>query len=220
MSSFIPTRDGDLNLWAVNFDTLITANPVVYGLTPADAAFIHFYVDAFTTALQAASDPSTRGPASVAAKDGAKAAMLDIIRTYARQIRDNLGIGNEDKVALGLTIPDLIPSPIPAPSSTPILAILGATPLSHTIRYADSNMPNGRSKPFGAMGMQLFCWVGDNKPAEPEQWRLAAFVTHQPFGLTFQAADVGKTAFYRGRWQTRTGRVGDFGAEASMIVVG
>ena len=86
--------------------------------------------------------------------------MLDIVRPYAQQIRANRGISNADKTALGLNVPDGTPTPVPAPSTSPILAVIGATPGEHTIRFADSATPDKRGKPFGAIGLQLFVAVG------------------------------------------------------------
>ncbi len=218
--SYIPLRDGDLNLWGINFDTLITAGPSVFGLQPADAVFIHGYVSAFTTALQTAINPSTRTPASVAEKDGAKAAMLDIVRLYAQQIRLNHGVADVDKIALGITVTDAIRTPIPAPSTYPVVQVVGATFLAHTLRYNDQNTPDSRAKPFGALGLQLFVAIGDAPASSPEQADFQVFVTHQPFEVTFQPGQGGKYATYFSRWQTATGLVGPWPAPVSLMIVG
>src|SRR5438046_3013565 len=159
MGSYIPTRDAELGQWVGNFSTLISASPATYGLVAGDAAAIAGYVNAFVAALTVVNNPATKTKATVAAKDGAKAAMLDIVRPYAQQVRNNNGVSNADKTALGLTIVDRTPTPVPPPTSSPLLSVIGATPGEHTLRYSDANTPDSRRKPAGTIGLQLFVAV-------------------------------------------------------------
>lgn len=218
--SYIPTREGDLSLFVTNFDTLITANPATYGLVAGDAVTIHTYVDTFLTALAAASNPGTKTIVTVADKDGAKAAMLQIVRSYAQQIKANRGVADQDKVSLGLTLNDGTPTPIPAPSTQPIISVIGATPLTHVLRFADSVTPDKRSKPYGSIGLQLWRYVGDTAPTGPEQYEFAEFVTRQPFDSSYSGSQVGKRAWYCARWQTATGLVGPWSAPVSFTICG
>jgi hypothetical protein len=216
---YIPAREEQMRAWGVNFDTLLTANPALYGLQAGDAATVHAYVAAFTVALDAAVNPGTRTIATVAAKDGAKAAMLDILRGYAQQVRNNQGVSNANKAALGLTLVDPTPTPVPAPVTAPLLALVAATPGVQTLRFADASTPDKRAKPAGTIGMQLFVAIAATMPAGgPDAARFKAFVTRQPFGVTFDPADKGLTAYYYARWQTRTGLVGPWSAVGAMVI--
>lgn len=219
MSSYIPSRDADLGQWAANFSTLVSASPALYGLTAGDAATIATYVNAFTAALAVVNNPATKTKATVANKDGAKAAMLDIVRPYAITVRNNNGVSNSDKTALGLTLPDQTPSPIPAPVTAPLLNVIGATPGVHTLRYADANTPDKRSKPAGAIGLQLFVAIASGVINDPAVAPFRAFVTRQPYGINFNPADNGKIATYFARWQNRKGEVGPWSNAVSFTVV-
>lgn len=216
--SYIPTRDANLADWANNFATTIAASPASYGLVAGDATTISAYVNAFVSALSVVSNPATKTIATVASKDGAKAAMLGIVRPYAQQIKSNQGVTNASKLALGLTIRDTVPTPIVAPVSSPIIAVLGATPGQHTIRFADSNTPDSRAKPFGAIGLQLFVAVAQAALTDPNVAEFRSFVTRQPFGVTFNPADNGKVATYFARWQTRTGLVGPWSTPVAFTI--
>src|SRR6185436_1212661 len=119
-------------------------SPGTYGLTAGDATSIATYASAFNNALAVVNNPATKTKATVATKDGAKAAMLDIVRPYAIQVRNNNGVSNADKTALGLTIVDRTPTPVPPPASSPILNVVAATPGEHALRFADSNAPDKR----------------------------------------------------------------------------
>ena len=218
MADYIPSRDANLADWMNNFSTLITGSPGTYALTAGDATTIATYVSAFVNALTVVSNPATKTRATVAAKDGAKAAMLDIVRPYAQQVRANRGVSNEHKVALGLTIADETRTPIPAPATNPILMVIGATPGEHTVRFADSATPDRRKKPFGAIGLQLFVVVAAAPVNDPAAAEFRSFVTKQPFAVMYEAADNGKVATYFARWQTRTGLVGPWSTGVAFTI--
>jgi hypothetical protein len=219
MASYIPQRDSDLGQWMGNFSTLITASPGVYGLTAGDATTIATYVNAFSAALAVVNNPATKTKATVATKDGAKAAMLDIVRPYAIQVRNNNGVSNADKTALGLTIVDRTPTPVPPPASSPLINVIAATPGEHTLRFSDSNAPDKRGKPAGTIGLQLFVAVASGAVGDPAVAPFKAFVTRQPYAVAFEPADNGKLATYFARWQNGKGDVGPWSTAITFTIV-
>ena len=218
MADYLPRRDPELGQWAANFSALITAAPTTYGLVAGDASTIATYVSAFTSALAVVNNPATKTKATVAAKDGAKAAMLDIVRGYAQQVRNNNGVSNADKTALGLTIPDRTPTVVPPPTSQPLLNIIGATPGVHTLRYADASTPDSRRKPVGTIGLQLFVAIGAGAVTDPAVAPFRAFVTRQPYGVSFEPADHGKLATYFARWQNGKGEAGPWSNPVTFTI--
>lgn len=219
---YIPPRDPELRVWGVNFATLISALPSTYGLGPADAATIQGVVDAFVGALDAYT-PESRNATLVQAKNTAKQVMLGTCRTYASQIRLNPGVANDDKLALGLNLPNNSPTPIPAPETNPLLVVIGATPGSHTLRFADSNTPDKRSKPFGAVAINLYRSIGLEPVTDSSGALFYGSFTKQPVVSLFTAADAGKWCTYFGRWVTRSGpggqaQEGPFSGAASFII--
>ena len=219
MASYILSRDAELGQWVTNFSTLISASPGTYGLVAGDAATIATYVNAFTTALAVVNNPATRTMATVANKDGAKAAMLEIVRAYALQVRNNNGVSNGDKTALGLTLVDRTPTPIPPPASAPLLNVVAATRGEQTLRYADATTPDSRRKAAGAIGLQLFVAVSSGVINDPAVAPFKAFVTRQPYGVPFEPADNGKLATYFARWQNRKGQVGPWSNGVTFTIV-
>ena len=65
MTSYIPSKDAQLDDWALNFKTLIAATPTNYGLVAADATAITNAYTSWHTAFLAATNPSTRTKATV-----------------------------------------------------------------------------------------------------------------------------------------------------------
>ncbi len=216
---YIPESDAAFAAWLTNFSTLISADPSQYGLEAADGVAIANQETAFVAALQLATDPATRTKPSVAGKDAARAAALTVVRPYAIQIRNNLGVSNQAKLDLGLNIPDPTPTPIPAPASAPILAVIGATFGQHTLRYADENTPAARRKPFGAVGLELFVAIADAPVSDPAEASFVRVVTRQPLAVSHDSADNGRMATYFGRWITRTGLAGPWSSPVSYTIV-
>ena len=219
--SYIPPKEADLFTWAINFATLITANPGTFGLLAADALVIQGYVDDFTAAYTLALNPSTRTKPTVADKDAKRAAMLGIVRPYAIGIRNNAGVTNEAKLDLGLIIPVTTRTPILVPVTQPILEILAATPLEFTMRFADSGTPASRAKPFGAKSLWIAGVYGTTvavDPAVPPS--VTRLVTTQPFSITHDPAEVGKICTLWGRWVGVRGDVGPWSLSTAMQVVG
>jgi hypothetical protein len=57
------------------------------------------------------------------------------VRPYAIRVRNNLGVSNADKTALGLTVVDLTRTPVPPPVTSPLLNVVGS-PKNRTRIYA------------------------------------------------------------------------------------
>lgn len=217
---YIPPKDSDFLAWITNFNTLITAAPATYGLVAADATAIDAVTDPYVTAQGVVDNPATKTVTTVATKNNTKQAALAVVRVYAQQIAHNAGVADADKLALGLNLPNTSPSPIPAPTSSPLLTIIGATPGQLTIRFADSNTPDKRSKPQGATQMQLFVQTATTVGTDPADASFYAAVTKQPFAVNFDPGDAGKMATMWARWQTRTGLTGPFSLAASFVIPG
>lgn len=215
---YIPVRQIDRLAWENNFSTLITANPGLYGLVAADAVAIAAAVAAFSTALTLAIDPATRTPASVASKDTQDTATQDLVRPYAIQIRNNAGVANVDKAALGLTIPDRTPTPIIAPVTTPVITLVGATPLEVTLGFRDATTPLSKAKPSGSIQLEVHALPSATVITDPDAIPMKKIVTKSPFVLDFDAGDVGKQCYIVGRWLTRRGLTGPWSAILNATV--
>lgn len=217
---YIPTTDAGLDAWANNFADLITADPALYGLTPADALAIQTAVDAWNVSYPLATNPATRTTVTISQKNADKVAMVTICRTYASQVRINPGVANEDKLALGLNLPNNSPSPIPTPPTFPLLDIANAGPLIHVLRYADNTTPDSRRKPDGAVSLELWGVAAEAAVTDPALMQKILSVTKQPTNVTWPNEDLGKVASYIGRWINRKGEAGPWSAPINFVIAG
>jgi hypothetical protein len=219
-ANYIPQKDGPCDAWAQNFATVITAAPTSYGLDAGQASAFTTLSGNYTTALALATDPGTRTQVTVAAKDTAKNLMVANARQLALIAQQYPGITDELLSDAGLTIRDPVRSPIPTPTTTPVLSLIANSVGQMTLRYTDSVLVNPRSKPPGAIGLQLWCLVGTAAPAGPEACLFKQLITRMPGVVTFDAADKGKQAYFYARWYTQKGLLGPWSDLFQATVMG
>jgi hypothetical protein len=133
-------------------------------------------------------------------------------------IKANPAITDGQLALLGLTVDDPTPTPVPAPVTSPILTIVAATPLQHTLRFADQATPDSRAKPFGAKFLEVHVTVAAAPAVDPDASPFHGDFTRQPVAIDYDAGDVGKSATVFGRWKTATGLVGPWSLGVSMTV--
>lgn len=215
---YIPTKDADVLSWSTNFDTLITATPTAYGLTAPQALVYAGLHAAFAASYAAAVAPSTRTIATVATKDTDKFDLLAEARLLANVVQAWPSITPTLLADLGLTVRDVTPTPIAAPTTFPILSVVAASMLAHIMRYADELTPAARKKPFGAIALELWKFVGTTIPAGPEGCSFHGDITKNPAPIAFGSGDGGKLCTYYARWTTRRGLVGPWSAAVTLTV--
>jgi hypothetical protein len=131
-----------------------------------------------------------------------------------------MGVSNEAKIGLGLTIDDSGRSPIPAPTTAPVLTIANGAPLHHVVRFADESSPDRRAKPAGVQGVLLAVVVGTTPPTDLADMPVQGLMTRQGFDLGFDLGDKGKNAYYAGRFVTPTGLPGPWSTVTQLTIGG
>ncbi|HEY3620782.1 MAG TPA: hypothetical protein VGK96_28595 [Candidatus Sulfotelmatobacter sp.] len=205
---YIPTKKSLLMAWATNFGTLFTASPTTYGFTSADAATVAAANATMQAAYTVANTAATRSKPNVANMDAAIASYLATVRPYAVAISLNKGVSNDQKASIGVTVRGTGPTPVPVPSTSPVLTTIAGTPGQQTVRYADQNTPSARKKPFGAIAIQLYCSASATVISDPTMLQFVNTFTKNPVGLPTPSGGAGKICYMAGRWVTRTGLVG------------
>ena len=186
----LPSNDAQLIQWTQNFLTRITAAPATYGLTAALCTSLSGFLSAFTATVQA-NVPDLRCRASVTARNQAKVNLVYNIRLMANTIYGQAAVTDTMKQQLGLTV-RAIPTPIPAPSSSPVIEVLSvsAWTVSIRLRAADGST---RGKIAGASGASIFSYVGTQPPADIAQWKFEGNTGRVKAEVLFPSALVGGT---------------------------
>ena len=189
--------------WSTNFDTKINATPTDYGLTVALADNYHGLHEAFILAYNTANDPLTRSPANIAAKNTAKEELIENARMLARIVQAAPGISAAQRESLGLTVPDVEPSPIPVPDAAPAIEIMSAVGRLVKIRLWDTENPDNRGKPAGVSGATVLTYIGAAPPA-PEDiaaWKFETNISKTTTTVEFPpTVPSGATAWFTAFW--------------------
>ena len=218
--SYIPSRDADLDFWALNFSSLIAAGPGTYGLITADATAITAAYTSWHAAYLLVTSPDTKTATTVAAKDVAKINLLALVRPYAIQISLNPGVSVDDKVALAINPRTNTPTPVPAPTSAPVLSLIGATYLQHTLRYRDEGAPaTSRAKPPGVTAIEIYAATSATIVTNPELLPLKTTASKVPVVVSWDSSDQAKVAYYATRWITQRQLRGPWSAIQAIVVV-
>lgn len=220
---YIPARDTDFEAWAVNFGSYATTNFAALNMTSPEATAADNQAIAFTAALLLSTDPATRSAVTVEAKNQARIEALAVIRPLATRVSADPNVLSADKIALGVTVRTLVPTPIPAPVVSPIVILRNAQPFRQTLDYSYAGQI-GKAKPFGSIGLEVYRVVGLAPAVDPEQAKFVGQVTKSPFVQNFVASEVGKVVTYFTRYNTRSGpagqsQVGPWSAPLSVTVM-
>jgi hypothetical protein len=211
IADFIPHNDATLDIYALNFKTIVAAGPVALGLTLADATQMTSVYAAWHAALAVATTPATRTAGSIAAKDTAKAVLITEIRSLTRRIQATPTVTAQQKTDLGIPVHDAVPSPVPVPDTKPALDLRGIDRQSHLILIADETTPTKKAKPRGAIGAEVYAFIGpagSPAPLDLKEFQFMGFASKSEFTINYNAADANKQATIVARWMTRKGELG------------
>jgi hypothetical protein len=217
-NDYIPRDDANFQIWANTFGTRIAAAPQTYMMTAAQAASIQSAVADFAAALAISSAEATRNMGTVADKNDARFIAENLCRQYAMLIKENAGILDSDKIWVGVRPENSERTPINCPQSSPLLSILGNTPGTQTVVYADTTTPDSKAKPFGAANLQLMVGIGTVEPAPLSTCQFYGAFTKNPIAVEFGEADDGKIATFYGRWASARGETGPWSLPISMRI--
>lgn len=215
---YIPAADAAFRDWLGNFAALLSADPARYGVSIAEAAIIADAAREYDAAYQTAQAPATRTSVTIARKEALRTSATGSARALARLIKASGDVADEDKLALGIHIDDPTRSPIPAPTSRPLLMLVAAFSGVHSLRYADEHSPASRRKARGALQMQLNLAVAPGAVTDPGESRLFGLYTRQPILVEHDPAHAAQTATYFARWVTRSGKFGPWSLPTSMTI--
>jgi len=220
MADYIPSSDAGVLSFASNYSTIITAAPLPLGLTVLQGTTLAAKVSAYSAALTASSDPSTRGPAAVLSKSEKKRDLVAYVRLLARIIQANPAVTNDQRFGLGLPI-RRVPTPIPPPAQAPDVDVRSVSGRTIKLRI-HSATGTRRGKPAGVAGANVYSHVGATPPPSLADWTLEGHVTRPGNVEIALPADVpgGSTVWLCASWFNPRGQGGPASAPVSTNIPG
>ena len=219
MPDYIPGADGYFDAWQINFLTYATANAAALGLDPlVDIPPLTAAQGVWTTDLAANTAAQAAAQAARQGKDAARGAYEGLIRPLVARLQASPDVDDTERAALGITVPDTIPTPVGAPETRPVVSVDTSQRLQHTISFADELTPTSTAKPAGVRGAQIFVKVGDPPPADPSELTFLGTDTRTPYLAPYTGADANKVAHYMLRWESTRGDTGPWSETASATI--
>lgn len=142
----LPSSDADLSTFASSLVTAFIAGSPFEGVT-VDAIPLEQETQTFNTLLGVATNPNTRTSVAIAAKNAARGVLEALLRQlYGQMATQYRATGdNSDLLSLGFPVPDLIRTPVAAPTQAPMLSFESSMPGLITLRVTQVD-PDGQAR--------------------------------------------------------------------------
>ncbi|MDR2471991.1 MAG: DUF4744 domain-containing protein [Tannerella sp.] len=140
------------------------------------------------------------------------------VRNFVNQrLRYNQTVTNEDRVKLGLNVPDTTPTPVATPTTWPIASTRSAGPRQIRVDWHDS-LSASKAKPTGVHGCEIRHSILDTPPTTNDDLLRSDFATRTPHTFNFNEQQRGKSIYFCLRWETNKGDKGPWSEILKAII--
>ena len=219
----VPIKTSALVNWSTNFEQRVSASPVTYGYTAAQATqytTLHDALIAANSAVVAAEESGTRSSPLIATRNAAKAALLPFARELYAQCQASLTVPDAAKIEIGITVRQQ-PSTQPVPADEPAIDVLSGVQNTVKLRLHDSTDPARRGKPALVDGAAIFSFVGEEPPTPEQGWRFENNTTRTRVDIQFPATVApGSKVWFTAFWFNEKKQAGPAAAAVSTRLQG
>src|SRR5688500_6125849 len=177
-SEFPPPREAEFVPFSENFKAKITASPVTFSLTAAQASAYGTLHDDFIDKWNVCQDPTTKTKQAVELKDQAKNALIGNLRMLVKVVQNAPTTTNVMRIELNIPERDPEPTPVPPPALPPLLEVVSVFGRDIRIRLKDASGER-RGRPIACQGAMVYSFVGANPPAGSDGWKMEGLVTRR-----------------------------------------
>ncbi|MDR1722602.1 MAG: hypothetical protein LBR84_01530 [Tannerella sp.] len=220
-TDYIPHSYDGLAIWLNNFTAFVSdqANMTRLGIAADKINALLLSANQFIAANTAADEPNA-GSADLLVRSEAASAATNAVRYFVNsQLRYNDAVTDQDRVNMGLTVPDHEPTPAPVPVTWPVTTAKLPSEGIIEIHYVDSASPEGhRAKPAGVHGAEIRHAILTSPPTSDADLINSDFSTRSPHRFTYNLSQRGQTVYFRLRWENTRGQKGPWAPIVSAIV--
>jgi hypothetical protein len=204
--------------WLVNFMSYLNANYSRFGISSSKISPVQTKVTEFQTAQNKAELPNA-GKADRQNRKEKAAVVSKTIRNFVNtNLRYNEAVTDEDRVNMGLTIPDNTPTPSHDPDTMPVVTLIDTSVIMRiSLHYKDSKS-EARAKPSDAHGAEIRSAILDAPPVTTADLTNSDFSTRSSHTFIFDENQRGKTVWFRLRWENMRGQKGPWSELYSAII--
>lgn len=205
---WIPRTDAELLSYSAHFASLLSENPTSFGATLAMSTELTSLQEAYATALEAATNPQTRGPANVLIKENSRRALVQYLRIVGRQIQGTATVTDVQRQNIGLPIRDVEPTPEPIPGFAPDIDRVSINGRTVRVRLHNSQTLGRRGKPPAVAGAAIFSYRGETPPEDGNLWRYEGSTTRTVVDVTFPSSGTAERVYITAYWVNRKQQAG------------
>jgi hypothetical protein len=221
-NEFPPRKDADLLSMADNLSTKISATPLAFNLTPAQATAFAALNSAYATAYATAIDPTTRTKANINVKDVARTNLIGAvngIRDINRFVQATRSVTDAQKIELGLPVYKSR-SPINPPTESPTITVNKVVGRTAYLRLTSPGS-EGRGRPAGVQGAIVMSYTGTTPPSDPALWRTEGLTTRTIFPVVFPPSTPGGALVWvTAAWYSPRGQAGPLAPPVQVYLAG
>ena len=217
-SDFLPTKEGELLQWVINFLTALGKILERIGFPNAVYQQLEDLKNTFEAKYGIAVAPETRTKAAVQEKNSAREVLKKTLRqSIAEYLTRNHLLTDADRDNLGLPIHKTGRTPARIATTYPDFDIDSGTIRRLTIHFYDQGSKS-KAKPDGQHGVEILWAISDTPILNVEDLIHSAFDTRSPFTLNFQGEERGKTVYFCLCWENTRGEKGPWSEIQSAII--
>lgn len=217
---FIPSSDSLFFNWVKIFAEFIDANFAAIGLTAAQNTALQALIAKWLIDYPAHLSAQATASSLAQKKDSSRSGLENFVRELTALIQANSAVTNEQRAALGITVPKSTKTPSPVPATRPMANVDNKNRLDHTIHFFDEATPNSKAKPEGVKACEIWMKIGGTPPADASELKYLASDTRSPYIVHFNGEDAGKTAHYWLRWLNTRNEPGPWSETISVTISG
>lgn len=220
MADYIPQADSEFDTWQGAFVTYANANLAALGLIALDMTAITAGQGNWTTTYTAHIAAQNAAETAAQAKRDGRAAYVTSIRALVARLQSSPAVSDPERAALGITVPDRVPTPVGPPTTRPVLQVDTSQRLKITVAFADEGTPTSEAKPTGVIGCEVWVKVGGTPPTDLDDCSFLATDTRTPYTANFDGAQSNQTAHFIGVWVNSKAERGPLSQTVSATVPG
>lgn len=217
---YIPSKDAIFFNWVRVFADYVNANFASLGLTAAQNASLQGFFTTWLADYPAYITAQATAASFAQKKDTSRKTLEKCVRELTALMQANSIVTNEQRGALGITIPKSRRTLTPVPVTRPMANIDNRNRLDHIIHYFDEATPNSKAKPDGVRACEIWIKIGGAPPAGISELTYIVSDTKTPYTVHFKSEDAGKTAHYWFRWLNTRNESGPWSETVSVTISG
>jgi hypothetical protein len=207
-SDYVPKKDAEFVEWSRFLLSFVNAHISSYSIPPTAMEPILTLQSSFEDAYSTYENPN-HGKVDVLRKNETRNVFKKALRNFNNSyLIYNPKVSDEDKKEMGLPLHDKTPTPIPTPSTHPIIKVERSQNHDEVILHLRDSKSGRRAKPNGVIGAVVYWLVSDTPIVDPEELKRSELVTRYTHIQQFPTSERGRNVYFAARWQNAKGEKG------------